>query len=171
MPAGWYAQGLGQDNLPIVWPIRHEYGPFKTREEARQHTALVDIRMSIKIPADFPVQPLKPGQEAKDKVTCGTCGLSWDDAIGTEWTPAPSGRCPFEYFHEPQPEQAKPNPESCIKLDLAFPVEVTQQGNNSFTVVYGKQVKTGLSYVQAAHQFGQCVFHALACAGKLENNT
>lgn len=53
----------------------------------------------MKIPKKFPVQPLKPEQLAKDKVTCGTCGLSWDDAIPTSWTPAPSGRCPFEYFH------------------------------------------------------------------------
>jgi hypothetical protein len=52
------------------------------------------------VPADFPVQPLRSGQAAKDRVTCGTCGLSWDDAIATTWTPAPSGRCPFEYFHE-----------------------------------------------------------------------
>lgn len=55
--------------------------------------------MKIKIPGNFAVQPLKPGEKAKDKVTCGTCGLSWDDAIPTAWTPAPSGRCPFEYFH------------------------------------------------------------------------
>jgi hypothetical protein len=34
-----------------------------------------------------------------DIVTCGSCGLSWDDAISTSWTPAPSGRCPFEYQH------------------------------------------------------------------------
>jgi hypothetical protein len=27
--------------------------------------------------------------------------LSWDDSIPTSYTPAPSGRCPFEYFHEP----------------------------------------------------------------------
>lgn len=52
------------------------------------------------IPADFPVKPLQDGQSAKDKVTCGTCGLSWDDAISTSWTPAPGGRCPFEYFHD-----------------------------------------------------------------------
>jgi hypothetical protein len=51
------------------------------------------------VPADFPVQPLKPGQPATDPVTCGTCGRSWDDAIPTDWTPAPSGRCPFEYYH------------------------------------------------------------------------
>lgn len=51
------------------------------------------------IPADWPVQPLKPGQEAKDKATCGTCGLSWDDGISTSMTPAPGARCPFEAFH------------------------------------------------------------------------
>lgn len=58
------------------------------------------MKLSIRsIPRGFAVQPLKPGQEAKDKCTCGTCGLSWDDAIPTSYTPAPSGRCPFEYFH------------------------------------------------------------------------
>lgn len=34
-----------------------------------------------------------------DIATCGSCGLSWDDSIPTSWTPAPSGRCPFEYQH------------------------------------------------------------------------
>lgn len=58
---------------------------------------------SISIPKDHPVQPLKPGDKAMDRVTCGVCGLSWDDAIVTSWTPAPSGRCPFEPFH---PENA-----------------------------------------------------------------
>jgi hypothetical protein len=57
-----------------------------------------------RVPKDFPVRPLKPGQAAKDRVTCGTCGLSWDDAIGTTWTPTPSGRCPFEYFHKAEDE-------------------------------------------------------------------
>ncbi len=55
-----------------------------------------------KIPKDFPVQPLKPGQPAGDRATCGTCGLSWDDSLPTEYTPAPGGRCPFEYFHNRQ---------------------------------------------------------------------
>lgn len=32
--------------------------------------------------------------------TCGECGRSWDDAVVTGWTPAPSARCPFEYEHE-----------------------------------------------------------------------
>lgn len=32
-------------------------------------------------------------------VTCNTCGRTWDDGMSTELTPAPSGRCPFEYMH------------------------------------------------------------------------
>lgn len=34
-----------------------------------------------------------------DVMTCGTCGRSWDDALGSHLTPVPSGRCPFEYDH------------------------------------------------------------------------
>jgi hypothetical protein len=65
----------------------------------------------LPIPADFPVQPLKPGEPAEDRTTCGTCGLSWDDAKLTAWTPTPSGRCPFEYFHvDPKEPSAKPEP-------------------------------------------------------------
>lgn len=50
------------------------------------------------IPPDFEVRPttdVGPGI-----ATCGYCGLSWDDTISTGWTPVPSGRCPFEYFHQ-----------------------------------------------------------------------
>lgn len=61
------------------------------------------------IPKDHEVQPLAPGAPAEDRVTCGACGLSWDDGIGTSYTPAPSGRCPFEYFHAPDPS-AQPAP-------------------------------------------------------------
>lgn len=32
-----------------------------------------------------------------DVATCGECGRSWDDGQSTAVTPAPSGRCPFEY--------------------------------------------------------------------------
>lgn len=34
-----------------------------------------------------------------DPVTCGHCGRTWDDAVSTGVTPAPSARCPFEYWH------------------------------------------------------------------------
>jgi hypothetical protein len=62
--------------------------------------------MSVKrIPKSFPVKPLLLGQPAKNKVTCGYCGLSWDEGIITYWTPAPVGRCPFEYFHTKHPSK------------------------------------------------------------------
>ena len=32
--------------------------------------------------------------------TCGTCGRTWNDAIISDTTPVPSGRCPFEHEHE-----------------------------------------------------------------------
>lgn len=59
-----------------------------------------------RVPADFPVKPLRIGtkafraaEEACTLMTCGNCGRSWDDSIATSWTPVPSARCPFEYFH------------------------------------------------------------------------
>lgn len=37
------------------------------------------------------------GREIVDVVTCGSCGRSWNNAASSSLTPAPSGRCPFEY--------------------------------------------------------------------------
>jgi hypothetical protein len=61
-------------------------------------------KAAVRVPRDFEVQPLKPGENPPGKATCGSCGLSWDDAKPTRWTPAPSARCPFEYFHAPEKE-------------------------------------------------------------------
>ena len=57
------------------------------------------MRPHITIPADYEVQPLKPGQSAIDPCRCYTCGLAWDDGIVTSITPVPGARCPFEAFH------------------------------------------------------------------------
>jgi len=58
----------------------------------------------------------------------------------------------------------------CITLpDLAWPVTLEQTGIDRFTVTYGKQVKSGLRYGQAATELGACIMHALACDGKLDN--
>lgn len=38
-----------------------------------------------------------------DVCTCGECGRSWDDAVVTGWTPAPSARCPFEGMRRYRP--------------------------------------------------------------------
>lgn len=35
-----------------------------------------------------------------DESTCGECGKSWNDALISGSTPAPSGRCPYEHIHE-----------------------------------------------------------------------
>ena len=51
------------------------------------------------IPKDFPVQPIHTDRNGENIARCGHCGLSWNDSITTAWTPAPSARCPFEYFH------------------------------------------------------------------------
>lgn len=59
----------------------------------------------MKIPQDYPVQPLAPNDNAKGRATCGHCGLSWDDDKVTEMTPTPSGRCPFEPFHEEETDE------------------------------------------------------------------
>jgi hypothetical protein len=40
------------------------------------------------------------GYEIVEIATCGTCGRSWNDAAVSSVTPAPAGRCPFEYEHE-----------------------------------------------------------------------
>lgn len=61
--------------------------------------------------------------------------------------------------------------QTCIELkDLAFPVKVEQTGRDSFTVTYGLKIKKGLNYARAAAEFGECVFHALACDGALDNS-
>lgn len=58
---------------------------------------------------------------------------------------------------------------TCIELkDLPFPVKVEQNARGRFRVTYGQQVKRDLGYEAAAKEFGLCVFHALACAGKIE---
>lgn len=59
----------------------------------------VRVRKHDPIPRDFAVQPLRDDERPPGRCECGYCGLAWDDDKSTEWTPTPSGRCPFEYFH------------------------------------------------------------------------
>jgi hypothetical protein len=46
------------------------------------------------------------GNEIVDICTCGACGRSWNDAAVSSITPAPSGRCPFEYEHTEDEDSA-----------------------------------------------------------------
>lgn len=75
--------------------------------------------MKTKIPKDFPVKPLKKNEIVDGIATCGTCGQSWDDLLITSMTPAPSGRCPFEAFHDyeetTKPQQHTSNCENDVR--------------------------------------------------------
>lgn len=59
----------------------------------------------------------------------------------------------------------------CIEVETEgqFPVAIIQYKRNRFSVTYGLQAKDGLTYSEAAHEFGLCVMHALTCAGKVDN--
>jgi hypothetical protein len=40
------------------------------------------------------------GKTKESFATCGECGKTWNDALITGRTPAPSARCPYENIHE-----------------------------------------------------------------------
>ncbi len=40
------------------------------------------------------------GLTVVDMAVCGTCKSAWNDALISARTPAPAGRCPYEYIHE-----------------------------------------------------------------------
>lgn len=49
-------------------------------------------------------------------------------------------------------------------------IEVHQRGRNGrFRVIYGLSVKENLTYAQAAHKFGECVFHLETLKDNLGN--
>lgn len=47
-------------------------------------------------------------------------------------------------------------------------VSWVRQENGKSAILYGCQMKEGLSHIEAAHEFGKCVAHSLNCAGLLE---
>lgn len=49
-----------------------------------------------------------------------------------------------------------------------FPIQLTKQGKDKYTVIYGKQVTKDLNHTQASHELGECIMHALQCDGKLD---
>ena len=60
---------------------------------------------------------------------------------------------------------------TCYETSVAgFPVKIEQdERGGRFAVTYGQQVTRGLSYAEAASEFGHCVFHGLACGGLIDN--
>lgn len=49
------------------------------------------------------------------------------------------------------------------------PLQIEQRANGLFRVTYGKHVRDGLTYAEAAHEYGECILHHLACEGLLDN--
>lgn len=39
-----------------------------------------------------------------------------------------------------------------------------------FCVQYGLSVTHGMGYIDATREYGECIFHALACAGRVNND-
>lgn len=57
------------------------------------------------------------GRPIVEVATCGTCGRSWNDAAISSVTPAPSGRCPFEYDHDEPEREPTPAEQIAAQLD------------------------------------------------------
>lgn len=66
-------------------------------------------------------------------------------------------------------ENWKAQPAECFTLP-DMQIMLGQQGRDNFTVTYGKQVDSNLSYGEACTKLGRAILHALACEGKLDNS-
>lgn len=56
--------------------------------------ATIDRRGVVELPPSSPLATV-----------CGSCGRGWRDEVVTSWTPAPGGRCPFEYDHPDEDDE------------------------------------------------------------------
>lgn len=45
---------------------------------------------------------------------------------------------------------------------------IDSEGFTDYTVQYGKQVTSGLTYADAARELGECIMHSLACASLID---
>lgn len=62
----------------------------------------------------------------------------------------------------------------CIEItdpsQVGFPIRLYQYSSGRFSVVYGSETHDGLTYSEAAKELGLCIFHALACIGRITNS-
>jgi hypothetical protein len=54
--------------------------------------------------------------------------------------------------------------------DADYPVKLEQSTNGKFRVTYGLQIKSNLTYGDAAKEYGACIMHSVACLGLLDND-
>jgi hypothetical protein len=90
---------------------------------SRSQELLTSIRKRLISVENGAEQRFVDGQPVKDLATCGTCGLSWNDALMTERTPTPSARCPYEYEHEDIAKLKRINRRAYLQL-----VQETKEG-------------------------------------------
>jgi len=95
------------------------------------------------------------GRERIDVATCGECGRSWNDAAVSSLTPAPSGRCPFEYDHTfaTLATPARPVAEGIgsYRVDLAFSVEASSPAMAMRKILQAWSSTAGEAYMEAMH--------------------
>jgi hypothetical protein len=49
----------------------------------------------------------------------------------------------------------------------AFPIVLTRTSKTRFSVIYGEEWHQDLTWLEAAAEFGRCLFHSLECEGKI----
>lgn len=100
-----------------------------------------------------------------------------DDASGdVEWSDGSHAQCTncghSGALGDMAKRRKKRGPALCVKVETngQYAVTVEQHKSGHFRVSYGASIKDALNYSQAVQEFGSSVFHALACAGKLDNS-
>jgi len=89
--------GLTEVSPGKYWPIP-EPVETKAAERIKELEAVFEAEEISEANGAEP-QLDENGKVVEDIATCGTCGQSWNDALITGRTPAPSARCPYEYIH------------------------------------------------------------------------
>jgi hypothetical protein len=124
----------------------------ETASRIAQYHADTDTSVRSPIVAtDYPVRPLPPEQvlspmAGMDVVTCGACHRSWDDAVSTSMTPAPSAR----YHHEDEEHTASPveGPEGVFDVE-GHPRFSMVEGANAPMMTLG-QFRAATAYLDAS---------------------
>lgn len=84
-----------------------------------------------------------PGSWRIDLATCGACSRVWNNAAGSDITPAPSARCPFEYQHEPETPQGTTDHDYAEAVRLVLDAAVTAYDSDDQDALAG--VETALA--------------------------
>jgi hypothetical protein len=87
---------VGFVNADGQWTPTHPEG----RSERIQHLEALFAEQKISEANGARTVLDDDGRPRVEMATCGTCGMSWNDALISERTPVPSARCPYEHIHD-----------------------------------------------------------------------